>query len=90
MRRQRTWGTELELLAVATYLDTSIWEYTEQYPQRSQNWKWIKIQKFQPHPQDPAVDGPPIHGMFYLHHTNGNHYDGVFPDKNSSAISGNE
>ncbi|KAH3871240.1 hypothetical protein DPMN_034434 [Dreissena polymorpha] len=39
MRRQRTWGTELELLAVATYFDTSIWEYTEQYPQGSQNWQ---------------------------------------------------
>ncbi|KAH3895921.1 hypothetical protein DPMN_020089 [Dreissena polymorpha] len=90
MRRQRTWGTELELLAVATFFDTSIWEYTEQYPQGSQNWQWIEIQKVQLHPQDPAVDGLPIHGMFYLHHTNGNHYDGVFPDRNRSAISGNK
>ena len=81
MRRSRKWATEVELLATATYFDTTLNEFTEQYPAGNDNWKWIQIKPVPIHPADPPYDGIPIEGQFYLHHTLGVHFDCVFPDE---------
>ncbi|MES9881383.1 MAG: AAA family ATPase [Sedimenticola sp.] len=82
MRRSRVWAEEVELLAVASYFHTSIWEYTNSYPVGGP-WHWVKIEPLASHPADPPFDGFALHGSFYIHHTNGNHFDRIIAPPSS-------
>ena len=76
MRRSRQWATEIELLATATYFNTTI---TEQYPFGTNSLKWINIKPLPLHKDDPSYDGILLEGKFHLHHTLGVHYNSIFP-----------
>ena len=78
MRQDKVWAEEVELIATASYFNTTIWEFTNCYPVGG-SWKWIKIEPVACHPDDPPFDGIPLHGCFYIHHTGGVHYDRILP-----------
>lgn len=75
MRKNRTWATELEILAASTIFNCDLYIFTNSYIQnRNQGWKWIKFPPQEIHNTDIAYH---LDGNIYLHHTWGNHYDRV-------------
>ena len=78
MQRLNMWATELEMLAVASYFNTPIFEFTNSYPVGGP-WKWIKIKPIKCHKQDHPFQTCQLHGAFYIHHTAGNHFDRIIP-----------
>ena len=75
MRKNRTWATQLEILAASTLFNCHIYIFTNSYIQNhSHSWKWIKFP-----PQEITNTDNTFHldGNIYLHHTWGTHYDRV-------------
>ena len=77
MRKNRVWATEIEILAVATYFDIKIFEFTACFPLGGE-WKWITISPIKEKNVN-LSQFPITSGYIYLHHTNGNHFDVVYP-----------
>ena len=62
--KDKVWAEEVELIATASYFNTTIWGFTNCYPVGGP-WKWIKIEPEECHPDDPPFDGiPPLMVVF--------------------------
>lgn len=67
MRKNRTWATELEILAASTIFNCDLYIFTNSYIQnRNQGWKWIKFPPQEIHNTDIAYH---LDGNIYLHYT---------------------
>jgi hypothetical protein len=73
MKSNRTWGTEIEIIAASVLLQTNIYVYSKS----GVRWKWIKHS-----PCNLTVD----HGI-YLYHKDGNHFEVVIAVENSDVPS---
>jgi hypothetical protein len=72
MKSNRTWGTEIEIIAASVLLQTNIYVYSKS----GVCWKWI-----QHSPCNSTVD----HGI-YVYHKDGNHFE-VIAVENSDVPS---